>query len=217
MRFDLEPAARLPTPSRRDRHGDRATAPDLFIVLDELDLRACRDAAMAANISQDEHGWRAALAALFEEGIQHGTWSVDVERQRELVIATLKGNSPYIPTWLRPSWSNCAISTHRGPFMNNVIIVGGGIGGLALAQGLRRNGVEVAVYERDAHRDDRVDRCRARDQPGRQPIVARLSARPTPAGVSRHRAGLVAASASSRPTWRELVIVEDSIMYPDTP
>jgi AcrR family transcriptional regulator len=92
MQTDLEPAARL-------RHHLEAIAaamverPDLFIVLDELDLRARRHASMAATIRHDEQGWRAALVALFEEGIRQRTWSVDldVDASVELVIATLKG------------------------------------------------------------------------------------------------------------------------------
>jgi len=31
----------------------------------------------------------------------------------------------------------------------HVIVIGGGIGGLCLAQGLKRAGMSVAVYERD--------------------------------------------------------------------
>ena len=37
-----------------------------------------------------------------------------------------------------------------------VIVIGGGIGGLALTQGLRRRGVDVALYERDRTRTDRL-------------------------------------------------------------
>jgi AcrR family transcriptional regulator len=90
MHTDLEPAARL-----RHHLGAIATAvaerPELFIVLDELDLRARRDASTAADIRHDEQGWRAALAALFEEGNEHQAWSIDVSASVELVIATLKG------------------------------------------------------------------------------------------------------------------------------
>ena len=39
----------------------------------------------------------------------------------------------------------------------HVVIIGGGIGGLCLAQGLKRAGVSVAVYERDLTRTDRLE------------------------------------------------------------
>lgn len=32
----------------------------------------------------------------------------------------------------------------------HVLVIGGGIGGLCLAQGLKKSGMSVAVYERDA-------------------------------------------------------------------
>jgi len=38
----------------------------------------------------------------------------------------------------------------------HVLIIGGGIGGLCLAQVLRQSGVSVAVYERDHTPDDRL-------------------------------------------------------------
>lgn len=92
MRTDLEPAARL-----RHHMAEIATAvvrqPELFVVLDELELRANRDRSMAETISQDELGWRHALATIFTEGIEQSSWSaaVDVAAGVELVIATLKG------------------------------------------------------------------------------------------------------------------------------
>jgi AcrR family transcriptional regulator len=92
VRTDLEPAARL-------RHHlteiAMATAhrPELFIVLEELELRARRDTSMAVTIERDEQGWRHALSAIFNEGIERRSWSVglDVNASVELVIAALKG------------------------------------------------------------------------------------------------------------------------------
>jgi 2-polyprenyl-6-methoxyphenol hydroxylase-like FAD-dependent oxidoreductase len=47
----------------------------------------------------------------------------------------------------------------------HVLIVGGGIGGLCLAQGLKRAGVSVAVYERDRDRTDRREGYRLNINP----------------------------------------------------
>ncbi|MGK5632217.1 FAD-dependent oxidoreductase, partial [Streptomyces sp. URMC 123] len=44
----------------------------------------------------------------------------------------------------------------NGPAPLHVMIIGGGIGGLCLAQGLRKAGVDVSVYERDRTRTDRL-------------------------------------------------------------
>ena len=51
------------------------------------------------------------------------------------------------------------------PARFHVVIIGGGIGGLTLAQGLKRSGVSVAVYERDRTRTDRVQGYRVHINP----------------------------------------------------
>jgi salicylate hydroxylase len=47
----------------------------------------------------------------------------------------------------------------------HVVIIGGGIGGLTLAQGLKKSGVSTAVYERDRTRTDRVQGYRVHINP----------------------------------------------------
>jgi salicylate hydroxylase len=49
--------------------------------------------------------------------------------------------------------------------LGHVIVIGGGIGGLALAQGLRKAGISVAVYERDRTPADRVQGYRVHVNP----------------------------------------------------
>jgi len=47
----------------------------------------------------------------------------------------------------------------------DVAVVGGGIGGLCLAQGLKKAGINVAVYERDRTRVDRLQGYRVHISP----------------------------------------------------
>ena len=54
---------------------------------------------------------------------------------------------------------------HARPAPLQVLIIGGGIGGLTLAQGLKKSGVSVAVYERDRTMTDRVQGYRVHINP----------------------------------------------------
>jgi 2-polyprenyl-6-methoxyphenol hydroxylase-like FAD-dependent oxidoreductase len=60
-------------------------------------------------------------------------------------------------------------NTHSAPLnragVGHVVIIGGGIGGLALAQGLKKAGISVAVYERDRTPADRVQGYRVHINP----------------------------------------------------
>src|SRR5262245_8172000 len=47
----------------------------------------------------------------------------------------------------------------------HVLIIGGGLGGLCLAQGLKKAGISVAVFERDYTPDDRLQGYRIHIEP----------------------------------------------------
>jgi salicylate hydroxylase len=47
----------------------------------------------------------------------------------------------------------------------HILIIGGGIGGLTLAQGLKRAGVSASVYERDRTLTDRLQGHRVHISP----------------------------------------------------
>ena len=62
--------------------------------------------------------------------------------------------------------------------LGHVIVIGGGIGGLTLAQGLKQAGISVAVYERDRTPADRVQSYRVHINPtGSHALHACLPAR----------------------------------------
>lgn len=61
------------------------------------------------------------------------------------------------------------------PLSLHIVIIGAGLGGLCLAQGLNKNGISVAVYEKDASPFSRTQGYRIRiDQTGRNALQACL-------------------------------------------
>jgi 2-polyprenyl-6-methoxyphenol hydroxylase-like FAD-dependent oxidoreductase len=97
-----------------------------------------------------------------------------------------------------------------------VIIAGGGIGGLCLAQGLTKAGIEVAVYERDLSRSERLDRYRLHISPaGSRALHACLPAsawKSFLAGADDAEGGF----GFLTERLQTLVIVDDDVMYPPT-
>lgn len=95
-----------------------------------------------------------------------------------------------------------------------VIIIGGGVGGLCLAQGLAKAGVEAVVCERDPDSGARLDRYRLYISPaGSRALRACL-----PDGTwQRFLAGTGEAAGGFgflTERLRTLVVVEDALMYP---
>lgn len=95
-----------------------------------------------------------------------------------------------------------------------VLVAGGGIGGLCLAQALRRTGISVAVYERDSAPDEKLDRYRLHINPaGSRSLHACL---PPPAWKRfLATAGRTGGGFGFLTEQLEtLVVVEDDLMYP---
>ncbi|MEC3952430.1 FAD-dependent monooxygenase [Nocardia sp. CDC153] len=72
-----------------------------------------------------------------------------------------------------------------------VIVIGAGLGGLALAQGLRRDGIEVTVYERDTSPTSRTQGYRLRMNPDGLAALEQL--------LPQHLNQLVSATCSIQP------------------
>jgi 2-polyprenyl-6-methoxyphenol hydroxylase-like FAD-dependent oxidoreductase len=94
-----------------------------------------------------------------------------------------------------------------------VVIIGAGIGGLCLAHGLRRAGVEVAVYERNQAAGSRWEGYRIHLNPaGSRSLRACLPDRLWDAFVAT--AGPAGDFGFLTKQLRELVVVEESVLYP---
>lgn len=94
-----------------------------------------------------------------------------------------------------------------------VVIIGGGIGGLGLAQGLGKAGIAAAVYERDQSRAERVDRYRLHINPaGSRALHACLPADAWREFVAR-TGEATGGFGFLTEQLRTLVVVEDAFMY----
>jgi 2-polyprenyl-6-methoxyphenol hydroxylase-like FAD-dependent oxidoreductase len=97
----------------------------------------------------------------------------------------------------------------------HVLVIGGGIGGLCLAQALRRAGVSVTVYERDVRPDARLDRYRLHINPaGSRSLRACLE----PSAWQRFlaTAGRPGGGFGFLNERLATMVVDDGIMYPAT-
>ncbi|MEJ3656351.1 FAD-dependent monooxygenase [Actinomycetes bacterium KLBMP 9759] len=94
-----------------------------------------------------------------------------------------------------------------------VIVIGGGIGGLTLAQGLRGTGVEVEVHERDSAPGARGEGYRIHINPaGARSLQATLPPELFDAFVATSGRGGDFGFLTEQ--LAELVVIEESIMYP---
>ena len=78
-----------------------------------------------------------------------------------------------------------------------VLVVGGGIGGLCLARRFRKAGIQVKVFERDHTVDARLDRYRLHINPAGTRALRACSPMRSGIGSWRQSGGQVAASFSS--------------------
>lgn len=98
----------------------------------------------------------------------------------------------------------------------HVIVVGGGIGGLCLAQKLKKAGVSVAVYERDRHSTDRLEGYRIHINPaGSRALHECLPPRSWETFVAT-TGDPEGGFGFLTEHMEELAVVEEETMYPET-
>ena len=185
--------------------------PELLVVTAELDLRARRDRWIAVALDRQQAGWREVLLSMLDKGNGGGAWAVDAAACTELVIAAVKGVR-LAPDLAGPAFAQLEQLIIGEPVMK-VMIIGGGIGGLALTQGLLRHRIDVEVYERDIAVGSRWEGYRLHINPaGARALHACLPA----AGWQEFRTTAGPGGSFGFLTERlaNLVVVEESTMYP---
>ena len=115
---------------------------------------------MSNENNHDAEAWKYAQQAMTWYGWGSPVYRPIHRRHRSIRgIAACRGSDPMTA---HPSKQSIIDAT---PARFHVVIIGGGIGGLTLAQGLKKSGVSVAVYERDRTRTDRVQGYRVHINP----------------------------------------------------
>src|SRR5262249_46048710 len=104
--------------------------------------------AMTNEIKSSAEDWKYAQRAMswYGWGLLRRYWPIHRCDRHFCRAAACRGGDPMTAHPNRSTIGNAV----RAPL--HVVIIGGGIGGLTLAQGLKKSGVSVAVYERDRTR-----------------------------------------------------------------
>src|SRR5262249_32930464 len=141
----MQPTSRASARTAPSRH---ATATSVCLNGEQYEQRSKQDRSGSLEL----HREAANPAGL---GLARPPWSCDGRHRRRRhgracrAPARRTGDS----MTARPA-INSILSAAPAPL--HVMIIGGGIGGLTLAKGLKKSGVSVAVYERDRTMTDRV-------------------------------------------------------------
>ena len=147
--------------------------PEMLLVMQEFALRGKRDPEVQKTVDQMNAHWRDGIERMVRAGVADGTFRDDIPPSEMLSMlmsifagAATSGTAQIdaiernTESWILSANAKKRLQKPTGAKkMKNhafqVAIIGGGMGGLCLANGLKKAGISVTVYERDQSPESR--------------------------------------------------------------